>query len=99
MQAACMNEFYSGKLLCQWQVFLLGERGPLNRWDAQVELPWDRVSTSWVSFSWEMGRINIFLVGALEHVLFFPSYWELHRPNCYSLHEFRGVGNRPTRHL
>ena len=77
MQAACMNEFYSGKLLCQWhrnRVFLLGERGPLNRWDAQVELPWDRVSTSWVSFSWEMGRINIFLVGALEHVLFFHMF-------------------------
>ena len=29
------------------------------------------------------------VVGGLEHFdIFFPSYWECHHPNCYSLHDF-----------
>ena len=38
------------------------------------------------------------VVGGLEHFdIFFPSYWECHHPNCYSLPWFfRGVGQPPT---
>ena len=35
---------------------------------------------------------HFYLVGGLEHDLFFPSYWECHHPNWRSPSFFRGVG-------
>ena len=38
------------------------------------------------------------MIGGLEPWNFmFPSYWEFHHPNCYSLHHFRRVGKPPSR--
>ena len=39
-----------------------------------------------------------YLVGGLEHFLFFPSYWEFHNPNWRTPSFFRGVGQPPTRY-
>ena len=28
------------------------------------------------------------VTGTMEWIMTFPSYWECHHPNCYSLHDF-----------
>ena len=40
--------------------------------------------------------IYTYLIGGLEHVLLFPSYWECHHPNWRTPSFFKGVGIPPT---
>ena len=42
----------------------------------------------------QLAHLESWLVGGLEHVPFFPSYWECHHPNWLIF--FRGVGQPPS---
>ena len=40
------------------------------------------------SFPWFSIIHRYQLIGGLEHEFYFPIYWQVHNPSCYSLHHF-----------